>query len=102
MILLLATLVESVDRHQAAENAQTVMVRCFFAKAATLDDHISEASTIARAVVSACYPQVEDCKRAYFEEMRPHYEAVKFYKQFDAAVPDLALQTVIKVRAAAK
>lgn len=88
-----------LDTHQAAENAQAVMVRCFYAQAATLDDHLSDATTIARAIISACRPQVEDCKHAYFEEMHPRYDAVKFYKQFDAAVPDLALQTVIKVRA---
>jgi hypothetical protein len=101
-LLAAIALIESAsgpDRHQAAENAQAVMVQCFFAKAPTLDDRVSDAATIAHAIVRACYPQVEDCKRAYFEEMRPRYDALKFYKQFDDAVPDLALQTILKVRA---
>jgi hypothetical protein len=73
-LLAAIALIESAsgpDRHQAAENAQAVMVQCFFAKAPTLDDRVSDAATIAHAMVRRVLSQVEDCKRAYFEEMRP-------------------------------
>ena len=92
---------EPVDPHQAARNAETEMLKCFYAEAASLDDHVSDASTIATGVVSACQSQIDGWKYAYFEELRP-LDAKLFYKDLDRAAPNLAIEVVLKVRAAAR
>jgi len=61
----------AADPHQAAQNAESDMLKCFYAQAASLDDHASDASTIAQGVVSACHPQIDDWKYAYSAEYRP-------------------------------
>jgi hypothetical protein len=92
---------EPADPHQAAHNAEVEMAKCFYAEAASLDDHISDASTIAQAVVSACHPQIDDWKYAYFLELRP-LSATQFYERLDQMAPSLALEAVLKVRATAR
>ncbi len=92
---------EPADPHRAAQNAESEMAKCFFAQAASLDDHVSDASAIAQGVVSACHPLIDDWKYANFEELRP-LAATKFYEGLDRAAHDGALEVVLKVRAAAR
>lgn len=107
VLLAAITLVESAasattDPHQAAQNAEIGMMTCFYRQAASLDDHVSDASTIARAVVGACHPQFDDWKYAYFAEFRPVYSAALFYQNMERAASGFALQVVLKVRTAPK
>ena len=92
---------EPADPHQAAQNAEREMLKCFFAQAASFDDHVSDASTIAQAVVSACHRQFDDWKYAGFEELRP-LEATRFYAGMERAASSLAIEVVLRVRAAAR
>ena len=92
---------EPADPHQAAQNAEIEMVKCFYAQAASLDDHVSDASTIAQGVVSACHHQIVDWKYAYFVELRPP-AAKQFYEGLDRAASSFAVVALLKVRAAAR
>lgn len=92
---------EPADPHQAAQNADSAMMKCFYAQAASFDDHVSDASTIAQGVISACHPQIGDWKYANFEELRP-LAAMQFYDDLDRAVPSIAVEVVLKERAAAR
>ena len=92
---------EPADPHQAAQNAEIEMLKCFYGQAASFDDHGSDASTIAQAVVSACHPQFDDWKYAYFLELRPP-EATRFYAGLERAASNIAIEVVLKVRAAAR
>jgi hypothetical protein len=89
------------DPHQAAQNAEIEMLKCFYAQAASLDDHLSDASTIAQGVVSACHPQIDDWKYAYSAEYRP-LAATEFRDRLDRMAPGIATEVVLKVRAAAR
>lgn len=97
-----AAAAEPADPHRAAQNAETEMLKCFFSRGAALDDHVSDASTIAKGVVTACYRQVNDSKHAFFEEQRAPVDAMLFDKEVDQAVSSIATEVVLKVRAATK
>ena len=92
---------EPANSHQAAQNAEIEMLKCFFAQAVSLDDHVSDASTIAQGVVSACHPQINDWKYAYSAEYRP-LAATQFRERLDRMAPGLAVEAVLKARAAAR
>ena len=92
---------EPADPHQAAQNAEIKMLKCFYAQAASFDDHVSDASTIAKAVVSACHPQFDDWKYANFEELRPP-AATLFYEGLERGASGIAIEVVLKVRGAAR
>lgn len=93
-----ALLLAAGDPHQAAQNAEIVMFTCFYKQAAALDDHVSDASTIARAVVSSCHPQFDDWKFANFAELQP-MSAPLFYKRMEESASNIALEIVLRVRA---
>lgn len=99
MILLLAAL--AADPHQAANNAEIAMMTCFYKQAASLDDHVSDASTIAKAIVSACHPQFDDWKYANFEELQPPAASL-FYKRMEESASNIAIEIVLRVRTAPK
>jgi hypothetical protein len=107
LLLAVITLVESAngveptDPHRATQNAESEMLKCFFVQAASFDDHISDASTIAQAVVSACHSQFDDWKYANFEELRP-LESTQFYAGLERAASSIAVEVVLKVRAAVR
>ena len=96
-----AVAAEPADPHQGAQNAEIKMLKCFYEQAASLDDHVSDASTIAQGVVSACHPQINDWKYAYSEEYRP-LAATQFRGRLDRIAPGFAVEAVLKVRAAAR
>ena len=96
-----AVAAEPADPHQDAQNAEIEMLKCFYAQAASLDDHVSDASTIAQGVVSACHPQINDWKYAYSAEYRP-LAATQFRERLDRMAPSFAVEAVLKVRAAAR
>ena len=89
------------DPHQAAQNAEIAMLRCYYGQAAVLDDHISDAGTIAKAVVEACHAQFDDWKFAAFAEMQP-MDATRFYQIMEQDAPNMATEVVLRVRAASK
>jgi hypothetical protein len=80
------------------QTAETDMLKCFYAEAAALDDRVSDAGTIARAVVGACHPQFDDWKFANYAELRP-LETTRFYADLERAASNIALQIVLKMRA---
>lgn len=97
--MLLAIMLAQADPHQPAHAAEVELLKCFYAQAAALDDHISSAAVIAQGVVSACHPKIDDWKYAYFEEMRPP-DAQLFYRRLEEEAPSMATEIVLRVRAA--
>lgn len=89
------------DPHQTAQAADLEMMKCFYGQAAELDDHVSDASTIAKAVMSVCHRQFDDWKYAGYAEMKP-FDATRFYAGMEGVAAGWALQTVLRVRAVAK
>lgn len=99
MILLLAALV--ADPHLVQHEAEVEMVKCFYRQAASLDDRVSGASTVAQGVVSACHSEFDDWKYASFEELRPP-QATLFYRRLGEAASSMATEVVLRVRAMPK
>lgn len=88
--------------NEAADLAQTALLHCFAARAVTMDDHISDATTIAQGVVGACGPQVEEYKRVFYDQKGRPGDQTRFYMMIDEFMPRVALHVVLDVRAKAQ
>lgn len=89
------------DPHQAAQNAEVEMLKCFYGQAAVLDDRVSDATSIAKAVVSVCHKQFDDWKFANFAELRPP-SAQLFYRRLEQTAASVAAEVVLRLRVASK
>jgi len=90
------------DSQKALQAAQVEMMKCFFGQASVLDDHVSDASTIATGVLSSCAPQFNDWRFAEQGVLQPTYSPTLFYNNMQRIAHDWALEAVLRLRAASK
>ena len=93
----------NVSQKAPAESpdAQGAFVACLAGAAARVDDHQSDASTIAAAILPSCSAEGARAAEAYSEDMNPAARAIFMEKVANGALMPLAVNAVLQERRSA-